>query len=123
MNFDVPVTQNGDNWDRMWVRLQEMKESAKMVRQCMAELPDGITRTEADFFIRPPVGEVYSAIEATKGELGFYLVSDGTIAPLPLRHPRSLVHQPHRPARTLHRLETGRSHRELRHPGHQRRRG
>ena len=81
MNFDVPVTQNGDNWDRMWVRLQEMKESAKMVRQCMAELPDGITRSEADFFIRPPVGEVYCAIEATKGELGFYLVSDGTIAP------------------------------------------
>jgi NADH-quinone oxidoreductase subunit D len=81
MDFDVPLGMNGDNWDRMWVRIEEMRESAKIARQCMEQLPPGEVRTPAAFFVRPPVGEVYQAIEATKGELGFYLVSDGTIAP------------------------------------------
>ena len=81
MEFDVPLGQNGDNWDRLWIRIEEMKQSARIVRQCMEQLPGGETRTPAHFFIRPPAGEVYQSIEAPKGELGFYLVSDGTIAP------------------------------------------
>ena len=81
MDFDVPLGRNGDNWDRLWIRLEEMKQSARIVRQCMEQLPSGEVRTPADFFIRPPAGEAYRAVEAPKGELGFYLVSDGTIAP------------------------------------------
>ncbi len=81
MEFDLPFGQNGDNWDRLWVRIQEMKESARIVRQAVEKLPPGEVRTPAPFFVKPPPGEAYRAVEAPKGELGFYLVSDGTIAP------------------------------------------
>ena len=81
MEFDVPLGQEGDNWDRLWVRIQEMKESARIVRQAVEALPAGDVRTPAPFFVKPPPGEAYRAVEAPKGELGFYLVSDGTIAP------------------------------------------
>ena len=81
MEFDVPLGTAGDNWDRLWIRIQEMKESARIVRQAVEQLPAGEVRTPAPFFIKPPSGEVYRSVEAPKGELGFYLVSDGTIAP------------------------------------------
>jgi NADH-quinone oxidoreductase subunit D len=81
MEFDVPLGTAGDNWDRLWIRIQEMKESARIVRQAVEQLPAGEVRTPAPFFIKPPPGEVYRSVEAPKGELGFYLVSDGTIAP------------------------------------------
>ncbi|MBI4235963.1 MAG: NADH-quinone oxidoreductase subunit D [Chloroflexi bacterium] len=81
LEFDVPLGQNGDSWDRLWVRLQEMRQSARIARQCMERAPAGEVRTPVSFFLRPPPGDVYRAIEAPKGELGFYLVSDGTIAP------------------------------------------
>ncbi|MBI4328901.1 MAG: NADH-quinone oxidoreductase subunit D, partial [Chloroflexi bacterium] len=79
--FHVPLGENGDNWDRLWVRLEEMRQSAALVRQCLEQLPAGEVRTPAPFFIRPPAGESYAHVEAPKGELGFYIVSDGTIAP------------------------------------------
>ena len=81
MKFDVPLGETGDNWDRLWIRIQEMKESARIVRQAIERLPAGEVRTPAPFFIKPAPGEVYRAVEGPKGELGFYLVSDGTIAP------------------------------------------
>ena len=81
MEFDVPLGENGDNWDRLYVRIQEMKESARIARQAVERLPAGDVRTQAPFFVKPPPGEAYRAVEAPKGELGFYLVSDGTIAP------------------------------------------
>ena len=81
MEFDVPLGENGDNWDRLYVRIQEMKESARIARQAVEKLPAGDVRTQAPFFVKPPPGEAYRAVEAPKGELGFYLVSDGTIAP------------------------------------------
>lgn len=81
LEFDVPKGENGDNWDRMIVRIEEMKQSIYILRQCIESLPTGETRVETDFFVRPPVGEAYGMVEAPKGELGFYLVSDGTIAP------------------------------------------
>ena len=80
-DFDVPVGKHGDNFDRYWVRLQEMKQSVRIISQAMVDIPGGEARTAAPFFIRPPAGEAYSHIEAPKGHLGFYLVSDGTIAP------------------------------------------
>jgi NADH-quinone oxidoreductase subunit D len=81
LEFDVPKGENGDNWDRMIVRIEEMKQSIYILRQCIESIPTGETRVETDFFVRPPVGEAYGMVEAPKGELGFYLVSDGTIAP------------------------------------------
>ena len=81
-DFDVPVGTHGDNYDRYIVRVREMRESLKIVKQAAAQIPGGLHRQPGvPFFIRPPVGEAYSHIEAPKGHLGFYLVSDGTIAP------------------------------------------
>jgi len=59
-----------------------MRESVKIIKQCVEQIPDkGPVRTESPFFIRPPAGDAYAAVEAPKGELGFYLVSDGGISP------------------------------------------
>ena len=79
--FDIPVGDHGDNYDRYWVRLQEMRESLKIISQAMEQIPGGLTRANVPFFVHPPAGEAYSHIEAPKGHLGFYIVSDGTISP------------------------------------------
>ena len=82
LDFDIPIGADGDNFDRYIVRVQEMRESVRIVRQCMERIPEGPVRTPAPFFIRAPAGEdAYAAVEGPKGELGFYLVSDGGIAP------------------------------------------
>lgn len=106
MDFIVPVGQNGDVYDRYIVRLEEMRQSNEIVRQAtdtipegkfIAELPD-VTLPQKENLkksmealihhfkvvtggICPPVGEVYACVEAPKGELGFYIVSDGTKNP------------------------------------------
>ena len=106
MDFIVPVGQNGDVYDRYTVRLEEMRQSNEIVRQAMdtipkgkfiAELPD-VTLPQKENLkksmealihhfkvvtegICPPAGEVYACVEAPKGELGFYIVSDGTKNP------------------------------------------
>jgi len=79
--FRVITGENGDNWDRYRVRMGEMMESWSIVRQALEGLPEGPVRAEVPNLLRPPRGEVYVAIEAPKGEQGFYLVSDGSIAP------------------------------------------
>ena len=81
VEFDVPIGAVGDTFDRYHVRIQEMRESVKIIRQCVKQIPDGPVRSDTPYFMRPPVGEAYAAVEAPKGELGFYLVSDGGIAP------------------------------------------
>ena len=82
LEFDVPVGANGDNLDRFWVRMQEMRQSLRIVRQCAEQMPDGPVRAELPLVLRPPKGaEAYGRVEAPKGELGFYLVSDGGISP------------------------------------------
>ena len=66
------------------MRLQEIRESAKIIRQCVEQIEPGPVRPHHDevpFLIRPPKGEAYAGIEGSKGELGFYLVSDGGISP------------------------------------------
>ena len=80
-DFDVPVGNAGDCYDRYWVRIQEMRQSVRILEQAIAQLPDGEVCAEVPHFLRPPVGEVYGRIDAPKGELGFYLVSDNSIAP------------------------------------------
>ena len=106
LDFDVPVGINGDNYDRYYVRMREMDESVHMIRQLMDMLPEGpinvddrrctfpdkaLVYSEIESLInhfklvmdgpKVPPGEVYFAHEAPNGELGFYLVSDGTGTP------------------------------------------
>jgi NADH-quinone oxidoreductase subunit D len=104
--FGVPIGKRGDVYDRFLVRLAEMRESAKIVQQAIDGLPEGPTNTsdrkiappprqELDTSMeslihhfklftegfRPPVGEAYAGIEGSKGELGFYIISDGSNRP------------------------------------------
>lgn len=79
--FEIPTGTVGDNYDRYWVRIQEMKQSTRILEQAIEGLPGGPIKTEVPHFLRPPKGEVYVRIEAPKGELGFYIVSDGGISP------------------------------------------
>ena len=80
-DFDVPVGSVGDCYDRYWVRVQEMRQSVRILEQAIAQLPEGEVCADVPLLLRPPVGEVYGRIDAPKGELGFYLVSDNSIAP------------------------------------------
>jgi NADH-quinone oxidoreductase subunit D len=106
LDFDVPVGASGDNYDRYLVRVEELRQSARIIEQALRGLPDGavdiddprlrlpakgkvFNRMEEliDQFklvtegIRPPAGEVYQAVEGANGELGFYLVSNGSGSP------------------------------------------
>jgi NADH-quinone oxidoreductase subunit D len=80
--FEIPTQQTGDCYDRYRVRMQEMRQSLSIVEQAINQMPSkGEIKSEGPRLIRPPVGEIYSRIEAPKGELGFYIVSDNSIAP------------------------------------------
>ena len=81
VDFDVPIGATGDAYDRYLVRIQEMRESLKIINQCVEQMPDGPIKTKVPYFVRPPLGDAYASVEAPKGELGFYLVSDGGISP------------------------------------------
>ncbi len=88
LDFDIPLGHNGDSYDRFVVRMEEIRQSVLIIKQAMEQLPPGPHCAEVPLNLRPPVGEVYSRIESPKGELGFYLVSDG--GPTPYRfHVRS----------------------------------
>ena len=81
VKFEVPIGALGDTFDRYYVRIAEMRESVKIITQCIEQIEEGPVRTEVPFIIRPPVGEAYCSVEGPKGELGFYMVSDGGISP------------------------------------------
>jgi len=80
-DFEIPTGTVGDCYDRYRVRVEEMRQSLRIIKQAMAQIPSGAVRSEVPHLIRPPAGEAYAHIEAPKGELGFYLVSDNSIAP------------------------------------------
>lgn len=88
-DFEVPVLQNGDSFDRYYIRVLEIRESIKIIRQAVAGLPEGPITAKVPRIIKPPVGEVYGQIESAKGVLGFYIVSDGSTKPYRLH-----VHSP-----------------------------
>lgn len=118
VDWRVPLGKNGDTYDRYWIRMEEMRESSKIVKQCLDKLPEGPYladvpkvvvppkervlkdmesmiyqfRLYAEGFPTPP-GDIYCGTEAHKGELGFYIVSDGTGRPyrLKIRAP-SFIH-------------------------------
>ena len=106
MDFDIPVGKNGDCYDRYLCRIEEMRQSVRIMRQCIEELPDGPVAAEDHKVVPPrrddmkrsmealihhfklytegfhvPAGETYTAVEAPKGEFGVYLVSDGSNKP------------------------------------------
>ena len=91
-DFYVPTGVVGDVYDRYRVRIEEMRQSVRILEQALEQLPEGEYCAKVPSLIRPPKGEVYGHIEAPKGELGFYLVSDGSIAPYRFRvRPPSLI--------------------------------
>jgi NADH-quinone oxidoreductase subunit D len=93
-SFRVPLGDHGDVYDRYMIRLLEMRETVKILQQAMEQLPEGPImdpKTKIRNF-RPKAGEAYGRIESPKGELGFYLVSDGSPNPYRYRvRPPSLV--------------------------------
>ena len=84
-NFEIPIGENGDTYDRYLVRMEEIKQSAVIIEQALDGLPEGPVMAKVPKIIKPPVGEVYHSIEAPKGEIGVYLVSDGTGKPYRMR--------------------------------------
>jgi len=112
VEFDVPIGKEGDVYDRYRCRMLELRQSTKIIKQCIEKLPKGpIMSPDAPKFTLPPkenvlknmeslihhfvlitkgpitapVGEIYSAVEVPKGELGFYIISDGSGRPYRLR--------------------------------------
>ncbi|HKD75520.1 MAG TPA: NADH-quinone oxidoreductase subunit D [Ktedonobacterales bacterium] len=75
------VRQDGDAFGRYMCRMLEMKESQRLIREAMAHLPGGAIGTRTPIALRPPRGETYFAVESSKGELGIYLISDGSEYP------------------------------------------
>lgn len=88
LDFDVCVGTGkmgklGDCWDRYWVRMAEMKQCVKILRQCARQLPDGPFRVKLPRAMKVPAGEVYCEYENPRGHLGFYIESQG--GPIPYR--------------------------------------
>jgi NADH-quinone oxidoreductase subunit D len=81
LDFVVPTGKNGDTYDRYLVRVEEMRQSAKIIRQCLDRLEPGEIRGKVPRVIKPVAEEVYASIESPKGEIGFYLVSNGSTKP------------------------------------------
>lgn len=109
LDFDVPVGSNGDNFDRYLMRMEEMKQSDRIVRQCLEQMQPGAIAADDSRYVLPPkpevygsiegamahfkiimegikvpAGEAYAYVEAANGELGFYAVSDGSGRPYKL---------------------------------------
>jgi NADH-quinone oxidoreductase subunit D len=76
-DFDVPIGTNGDTYDRYLIRLEEFRQSIRIIRQAVDGLPEGPVMGKVPRLIKPPAGETYHAIEAPKGELGYFIASDG----------------------------------------------
>jgi len=84
-DFKVVTGQNADVYDRYLVRIGEMRESLKILEQALRDIPEGEIQTgKKNWQVRPPKGEAYGRVEIPKGELGFYVVSDGS--PNPYRY-------------------------------------
>ena len=81
VDFDVPVGVDGDCFDRYVVRLEEIRQSARIVRQAIDEIPSGPLQTKVPRILKPPRGQVYSRAENPKGEFGYYIVSEGGKVP------------------------------------------
>jgi NADH-quinone oxidoreductase subunit D len=91
-DFEVPTGQNGDTYDRYLVRMAEMRQSLRIIQQAVDGIPEGPIMAKVSKVMKPPVGEIYHSIEAPKGELGYFIVSDGSTQPYRVRvRPPSFV--------------------------------
>ncbi len=86
LDFEVPVGTGevgtlGDCFDRYMVRIKELKESCKIVRQCLDMIPDGPVLARVAKKLKPPVGDAHVRVEASRGDMGWYVVSDGSEFP------------------------------------------
>ncbi len=109
-DFDIPIAQNGDCYDRAVVRVEEMRQSLRIIEQCLNNMPEGSYKADHPLTTPPlkkhtmqdietfithflhvswgpvmPAGEAMSCIEATKGANGYYLISDGNTSPYRVR--------------------------------------
>lgn len=89
-DFDVPVGTGihgtpGDCWNRYFVRMQEMEESLKIIRQCLEGIEEGPVLGKVSKVIKVPPGEIYMKTESSRGELGYHLISDGKKTPYRLK--------------------------------------
>jgi NADH-quinone oxidoreductase subunit D len=86
-DFRIPLGEKGDCYDRIMIRFLEMRESLNILKQALNQLPEGqFIHPKAKIRnFKPPVGEAYARIEGPKGELGFHLISDGTVNPFRYR--------------------------------------
>ena len=91
-DFGIPIGSKGDCWDRYFVRVQEMRESIKIIEQALADLPEGEIITPIKGMVRPPKGEVFVRTESPRGDLGVFVVSDGSDKPYRVKvRPASFV--------------------------------
>jgi NADH-quinone oxidoreductase subunit D len=86
LDFDVPVGRGemgtlGDSFDRYAVRLREMRESCRILRQCLERIPDGPVIAKVPRTFKPPAGDCYVRVESARGDMGWYVVSDGSALP------------------------------------------
>ena len=86
LDFEVPVGSGqmgalGDCFDRYIVRIKEMKESCKILRQCFRQIPDGPVIAKVPRKFKPPAGDAYIRVESARGDMGWYVVSDGSECP------------------------------------------
>ena len=86
VEFDVPVGRGemgtvGDCFDRYIVRIREMKESCRIIRQCLKQIPKGPVIAKVARNFKPPAGDCYVRLESARGDMGWYVVSDGTSFP------------------------------------------
>ncbi len=85
-DFDIPVGQGlmgtvGDCWDRYYLRVQEMEQSLRIIEQAIDQIPEGDVSSAIPKRIKPPVGQVYSRVENPRGELGYFIISNGGTSP------------------------------------------
>jgi NADH-quinone oxidoreductase subunit D len=85
LDFEVPVAETGDNWARYVVRVGEMRQCIRLIRQLVDGVPEGEFTAKMPKVFRPPVGESYAAVESPRGELGIHVVSDGGLTPYRMR--------------------------------------
>jgi NADH-quinone oxidoreductase subunit D len=90
LDFDVPIGTGevgtlGDSFDRYMVRVREIRESCKILRQCVKMIPPGPAIGKVPRKFKPPVGEIYARVESARGDMGFYVMSDGSEFPYRVR--------------------------------------
>lgn len=83
--FDIPTGTKSDTWDRYMVRIQEMRQANRIVEQALESIPEGEIKAKTKAVFKPPKGEAYARVESTRGEMGFYVVSEGDTMPYRLK--------------------------------------